>query len=136
MGKFKKKFLLIISFIVIIFIIMIYLIITPNNNVAGTYYGEGDFGSIEIIVSIDTDMIKYYFDFTDKYKQEILEANKYHLQFVANKEFNISRSTTEYTEDNVLLSMGLFRGHINKPFTLFNIRINSDIESVNLQKVE
>lgn len=125
-----------IMLIVIILILFFTSIFTSKENVNGTYYGEGDFGSIKIIVKKDDDIIKYYFNFTDDYIKQLLKAKIYYLQFVANKEFNIYCDTSLYTEESELLYRDVFRGHITKPFTLVNFRVNSYNESVKLRKID
>jgi hypothetical protein len=132
MLKFKK---LIIMVIVVMLILFLTSIFTSKENVYGTYYGEGDFGSIKIIVKEDNDVINYHFNFTDEYVKQLLETKIYYLQFVANKEFNIYSDTSLYTKENELLYRGVFRGRITKPFALLNLRVNSHIESIKLKKL-
>lgn len=131
----KMKSLIIIS-IVVILILFCSSIFTSKENVNGTYYGEGDFGSIKIIVKENNDVINYNFNFTDDYVKQILEAKIYYLQFVANKEFNIYSDTSLYTKENDLLYRGIFRAPITKPFTLLNISVNSHNESIKLKKID
>lgn len=131
MMRFKNLAVILIAVILILFLISIF---TSKENVNGTYYGEGDFGTVEIIVKEDDDIIKYYFNFTEDYMKQLLETKKYYLQFVANREFNIERDISAYTKDNELLSRGVFRGNITKPFTLLNIKVDSHNESIKLKK--
>lgn len=131
----KMKSLIIIS-IVVILILFFSSIFTSKENVNGTYYGEGDFGSIKIIVKENNDVINYNFNFTDDYVKRILEAKIYYLQFVANKEFNIYSDTSLYTKENDLLYRGVFKTPITKPFTLLNISVNSHNESIKLKKID
>lgn len=111
-------------------------VFTPRENVNGTYYGEGDFGSIKIVVKEDYEYINYDFNFTDEYVKQILETKIYYLEFVANKKNNMYRDTTRYTKENDLLYRGVIRDHITKPFTLLNIKVNSHNESVELKKID
>jgi hypothetical protein len=67
---------------------------------------------------------------------QILETKKYYLQFTANKEFNISSDTSVYIKENDLLYRGIFRGPITKPFTEFNIKVNSHSEPIKLKKID
>jgi hypothetical protein len=125
-----------IMIIVVVLILFFPSVFPSKENVNGTYYGEGDFGSIKIIVKKDDDIVNYYFNFTDDYVKQLLEAKIYYLQFIANKEFNIYRDTNLYTKENELLYRGVFRGRITKPFTLLNIKVNSHNESVKLKKID
>ena len=136
MKNLKNVTIVLIVVIVAILFLFFNSIYISKESVNGTYYGEGDFGSIKIVVKEDDDIINYYFSFYDDYVKQVLEAKIYYLQFVANKEFNISRDTSLYTKENELLYRGVFRGHITKPFTLLNFRVDSHSESVKLKKIE
>ena len=134
MLKFKN---FIIMLIVVILILFFTSIFTSKENVNGTYYGEGNFGSIKIKVKEgNNDVINYYFNFTDDYVKQILEAKIYYLEFVADKKFNTHANTSPYTKEDELLYRGIFRGPITKPFTLLNIKVNSHNESIKLKKID
>ena len=125
-----------IMLILVILILLLPSIFTPKEKVNGTYYGEGDFGTIKIIVKENNDIIKYYFNFNENYVKQILEAKTYFLQFVANKKFNINCETYHYTAEDELLYRGVFRGPIRKPFTLLNFRVGTHSESIKLKKID
>ena len=141
MLQFKNLIIMLSGIIVVMLILfstsVFISVFTPRERVNGTYYGAGNFGTIKIVVKENNnDVIQYYFNFTDEYVNQILEAKTYHLQFVANKEFNANTDTSPYTKENKLLYMGIFRGPITKPFTLLNIKVNSQNESIKLKKID
>lgn len=136
MDNFKK--IIIIVFIVML-IILIFVMSTSKEkvNVNGTYYGEGHFGSITIVVKEDTEIIRYNFNFSDDFMNKILKAKRYELQFVANKEFNGYVSISILTKDNPLLHYGILRARITRPFTLLNIKVKDlPNESISLKKIK
>ena len=135
MLKFKNLIIILIGIIVVMLILFFTSIFTLKENVNGTYYGEGDFGSIKIVVKEDAEYINYDFNFTYEYVNQILAAKIYYLEFVANKKINTYRDTTHYTKENDLLYRGVIRDRITKPFTQFNIKVNSHNESIKLTKL-
>ena len=113
------------------------LAFTPRESVNGTYYGAGDFGTMKIIVKEhNNDVISYYLNFTDEYVKQILEVKTFHLQFIANKEFNVSSDNSVCIKENDLFYRGIFSGPITKPFTELNIKVNSQNESIKLKKID
>ena len=141
MLKFKN-FIIMLSGIIVLMLILFFTsvfisVFTPKESINGIYYGAGDFGSMKIIVKEHTnDVISYRCNFTDEYVKQILEAKRYYLQFVANKEFNISSDTSRYTKENDLLYRGIFIGPITKPLTELNIKVNSHSEPIKLKKID
>lgn len=142
MLKYKKLMIILIGIIVVILILFFTSIFTSKDkvNVNGTYYGEGHFGSITILVKEDTD-IRYSFNLTDDFMNKILKEKEYEIQFVANKEFNASASLSTSSiltkENNPLLHYGILRARITKPFTRFNIKVKDlPNESITLKKIK
>ena len=137
-----KNLIIMLSGIIVIMLILfstsVFIsVFTPRESVNGTYYGSGNFGTIKIVVKENNnDVIQYYFNFTDEYVKETLEVKTFHLQFIANKEFNISSDKSVYIKETDLLYRGIFRGPITKPFTELNIKVNSQNESIKLKKVD
>lgn len=102
----------------------------------GTFYAEGEFGTVTLVVDKDDDMVEYYFDFKEHYLDLILEAEIFNLKFVANNEFQVQHLTAELSEGSDLLNRGVFRANVAKPFTKMEISIGLYVESVEFDKIK
>lgn len=126
-----------IFFAIMVCIILFFAILNKNNDdLYGTYYGEGTFGSIKIVVVKGERLLDYYFDFTEESKQNIYKTKKFSLTFIGKKRSNPGWFISNETLYEDLPTHGVMYMDRKDYFEKLEIKIGDKVEIVNLNKID